>query len=120
MDNKVEGKVLSVESSFVNEKIELKLDYLNQLVDVSNTFNKMYGTDVTHELTAKRIVRVCNSIEEDLGIKKEIVASNIVVNLSVGTSDFERKLTELSKMTAESAERIANSMRDAAKRISQS
>lgn len=120
MDNKVEGKVLSVESSFVNEKVELKLDYLNQLVDVSNTFNKMYGTDVTHELTAKRIVRVCNSIEDDLGIKKETVAGNIVVNLSVDTSDFERKLKELGEKTADHAERIGKALSDAAKRISES
>lgn len=114
MDNKVEGKVLSVEPSFVNEKVELKLRYLKQL-------NEIRGHTITKDVT-DRIVRVCDSIESDFGIKEETTSGNIVVNLhgGVDTSTLEYGLRTVGEMTAESAERIAYSLRDAAKRISQS
>lgn len=99
---------------------ESKLNYLSQLINVTNTLNSVYGRELAQEVTVKRIMRLCNSIEEDLEINKETVAKSIVVNLSVDTSDFERKLKELGVKTAESAERIANSLRDAAMRISES
>lgn len=120
MDNKVEGKVLSVESSFLDEKIELKLDYLSQLIDVTNTLNNTYGRELAQDVTVKRIIRVCNSIEEDLGIKKVTVVSDMVVNLSVNASNFERELKDLGKRAAESAERIASALKSAAERISES
>lgn len=120
MDNKVEGKVLSVESSFMDEKIELKLEYLSELIDLTSTLHGVYSRELVQEVAVKRIVRLCNSIESDLGIKKETVAENIVVNLSVDTSDFERKLKELGEKTGEGAARIGKAFSDAAKRMSES
>ncbi|MGG3509695.1 hypothetical protein ABES58_30040 [Paenibacillus lautus] len=113
MDNKIEGKVLSVETLNSKEKIELKLEFLKQL----RGLNCEYGFK---DLLVEKIIKTCKSIESDLGIKKEVVAESMVVNLSVDTSDFERKLKELGEKTAEHAERIGNALRDAAKRISES
>ncbi|OMF70498.1 hypothetical protein [Paenibacillus glucanolyticus] len=113
MDNKIDGKVLSVESPIPKEKIGLKLEFLKQLRELNRE-------PIFKDLMVEKIIETCKSIESDLGIKKKAIAENIVVNLSVDTSDFERKLKGLGEKAAESAERIANGFRSAAERISQS
>ncbi|MGM1048390.1 MAG: hypothetical protein ACQEXX_19935 [Bacillota bacterium] len=118
VDNKINGEVVSIESAtseFAHPmyETELKLEYLRQLRGLN-------CETIFKDKMLERIVETCKSIESDLGIKKETVAGNMVVNLSVDTSKLEYGLKEVSQKTAEHAERIGNALRDAAKRISES
>jgi len=104
----------------LRSKTELKMEYLEQLNGLLNTYKRHLSLLPEKETIIERIAKVCDSIESDLGIKKETVAGNIVVKMSVDTSNLERKLKELGEMTAESGERTANGLRIAAERIGQS
>ncbi|GAB6931605.1 hypothetical protein JCM10914A_55880 [Paenibacillus sp. JCM 10914] len=114
---KVLGEVNSITPSTTAvpmHETELKLDYLRQLRELRG--------HTTHEGITERILKVLDSIEDDLGINKETVAGNIVVKLfaDVDTSKLEYGFRKVSEKTTEHAERLGNALRDAAKRISES
>lgn len=88
---------------------ELKLEYLRRLTDIR-------GMTVGKEVV-ERIFKVCDSIEDDLGIKKPITVANITANINVDTIEFGNKLKEVGEAVAQASERIGNALTDADKRL---
>lgn len=96
---------------------ELKLNYLNQLIEVASKTNGTFSRQLAQEVTLKRIIDVCDSIETDLGIKGRKVICNVTSNLSADTLEFGHKLKEAGEAFAQASERIGNEMRNASKRL---